>query len=210
MRVADAETRVGAGVGRAGQHAGARTARAARRGAGDVVEVEGVQRPLQRAQDLVAARLVGRQLAISSRSTSRSRPRCQTSSSRTARSAWRQAVQRLVAGGQPVAQRRRRRTAGQDVGVGGGLDAGTSTCSPPAAGLATGTYWLRGLMPLTAVRSGSWTRRLGLVAGPVADEAEVEDGLDAPAGPLCGHDALGPEPQRGPGRPHGSPTANGS
>ena len=123
VRVADGDDAVGAGVARAGQHLGQLGA-ARRGGAGDVVGVEGVERPLQGAQDLGAPREVAGQRLRPARSASRCPAPAPTPSRSSVGELDRaEAVQRVVARGGQVAERGGREApAAGHVGVGRRLD----------------------------------------------------------------------------------------
>ncbi len=199
VRVPDAGDDVRAGVGGLGQHrlergpdVGGRT--------GDVVEVEQVQGAVQRVHDLVAAGVVLPQFQHQLAQHLDVEVEVEDLLVEDGEVGPAECIQWTVARCQYITERGRlREVVGEDVGVGGRLDQVVDHLA--ALGRVGDRHVLVERVdrlqrrPVRQVDQG-----LGLVAGPVAGEAEVDDGLDAPPGPLRRHLPAHPEPGRAPGR----------
>lgn len=200
VRVADAGEGVGAGV-RGPREGRGQDLADGRRAAGDVVQVQRVQGPVQGVHDLVPARVVLAQLQHQLAQHLDVQIEVPDLLVEDGEVGAAEGVERLVARGEDVAERgRAREVACEDVGVGGRLDQVVDLLA--ARGRVADRHVLvERVDRLERGAVGAVDQRLGLVAGPVAGEAEVDDRLDAPPGPFGGHPAAHPEPGGAPGRP---------
>ncbi len=202
MRVADRADPVRAGVGRARRAPGASTVAGGRRGAGDVVQVEGVEGALEGAQDLASG---AASRSASSRISSSSTSRSWTSSQTVARR--RRPGPRGERGTAARRPRSARRRAGWPERRRRGCRGwrrprrSRSTCSPPGGGSAhRHASWLRGLSAFTGRAVGPVDQPLGLEAGPVGAKPRSTTASTLAAGPLGGDGAGDVEPGGAPGR----------
>ncbi len=199
VRVAHAGDAVGARVRRLRQHRLQGLADGGR-GAGDVVQVEQVHRVVEGVRDLVPARVVLAELQHQLAQHLKVQVEVPDLFVEDGDVGALEGVERLVAGREHVTERGRGgEVACEDVGVGGGLE---QVVDDLAAGCRLGDrhVLVERVDRLQRGPVGEVDQGLGLVAGPVADEAEVDDGLDAATRELGGHLAVQPEPGGAPGR----------
>ncbi len=201
MRVPRRRDAVGARVRGPGEHLGQRGP-ARRRGPRDVVQVQRVQQVLQGAQDLVVPRPVGGQLPHQLDEhvdVEEEMPYVLVEHGQVRRG---EAVQRGVARGQHVAEAGRREAVAQHGRVGGGLQEEADRLAPDGGG-GDGHMPVARVDALEGYAVGVVDEPLRLETRPVAGEAGVDDGLDAPPRPAARHRAVEPEPARRPRPPPG-------
>lgn len=169
--------------------------------AGDVVEVEGVERRFEGVRDLVAAWLVFAQFQHQLAQDLEVERQVEDVLVEDREVGAPEGVERLVARRARVAKRGRVGEAvGEDVRVGGGLDEVLDLFAA-LGGAGHGHVLVLRVDGLEGAAVGEVDEGLRLVAGPFVDEAEVEDGFDAVARPLGGDGAVRREPRGAPGRP---------
>lgn len=166
-------------------------------GAVHVLEVDRVERPVHRAQDLPAALRVGRQLGhqLPQHLQVDDQPPYVLVEHGEVHAPER--VLRFVARRLRVAERGGQE-AGDD-GVGGGLDVQAHLLAAPGGGADADPGGAR-VEPLHRGAVRPVHQALALEAGHVLVEAEVEERFDGPPGPCLGHGAGHPEPAGAPRR----------
>ncbi len=200
MGVADGGDGVGTGVGRSGQHLDQPGAGLGG-GARHVQRIDGVQGVVDGAQQLVPARVAGRQLVHHSAGHLQVERQVPDVLVQDGEVGAGHGVERVGRRGELVAEGGGADEAvPQDVGVGGGLQQQVD----PLAALGPLRHRHVLVLRLDALERPSVRvvdQGLGLMARPGADEPEVEHRLHPPPGPLGRHLAGGPDPQRGPRPP---------
>ncbi len=199
VRVADAGDEVRAGVRGLGQHRAQGVAHGGGR-AGDVVQVEQVHGPVEGVCDLVAARVVLAEFRHEFAQHLEVEIEVPDLLVEHGEIGAAECIQWTVARRPYIAERGRAGEAvREDVRVGGRLHQVRDRL-PAGRRVGDRHVLVERVDRLQRGAVGAVDERLGLAAGPVADETQVDDRLHPLAGPLGGHPAAHPEPGRPPGR----------